>query len=114
MVGLFFHGAGLGDANIITVYILGVLITSLLTSGRMYGGLASLVSVVLFNYLFTQPRFTFRAYDAGYPVTFLIMFAASFITSTLTMRVKDQTRMAVQKAYRTQVLLETSQKLQQA
>ena len=114
MVGLFFHGAGLGDANIITVYILGVLITSLLTSGRMYGGLASLVSVVLFNYLFTQPRFTFRAYDAGYPVTFLIMFAASFITSTLASRVKDQTRMAVQNAYRTQVLLETSQKLQQA
>ncbi len=114
VVGLFFHGAGLGDANIITVYILGVLVTSLITSGRIYGGVASLVSVVLFNYLFTQPRFTFRAYDAGYPVTFLIMFAASFITSTLMMRVKDQTRMAVQKAYRTQVLLETSQKLQQA
>ena len=41
------------------------------------------------------------------------MFAASFITSTLTVRVHRQARQSALKAYRTEVLLETSQQLQQ-
>lgn len=113
-VGMFFYKLGFSVANIITVYILGVLFTSLITNGRVYGAFVSLVSVVVFNFLFTEPRFTLLAYDAGYPVTFLIMFIASFITSTLTMQVKKQARQAVLKAYRTEVLLGTNQKLQKA
>jgi len=60
------------------------------------------------------PRFTLLAYDPGYPLTFAVMLVASLVTSSLTLRVKSQARQAAQKAYRTQVLLETSQKLQKA
>lgn len=114
LMGTLFSFWGLSEANIITVFILGVLFTALLTEGKLYGMVSSLFSVLVFNYLFTYPYLTLRAEGAGYPITFLVMFIASFVTSTLTMRVKSQARQMSYKAYRTEVLLETSQKLQQA
>jgi two-component system sensor histidine kinase KdpD len=114
LIGFCFNFLDFSIANIITVYILGVLINAMVTEGRLYSAVSSILSVLAFNYFFTEPRFSFQAYDRGYPVTFLIMFLASFLTSTLTKRVKEQAHQSAQKAYRTEVLLETSQKLQQA
>lgn len=114
LIGGVFYAAGFREANIITVYILGVLFSSVWARGRAYGAIASLLSVVVFNFFFTEPRFTLHAYDASYPMTFLVMLIASFITSTLAGRVKTQAEQAAQKAYRTEVLLQTSQKLQKA
>lgn len=65
---------GVAEANIITVYVLGVLVTSVVTRHRIYSLISSIVSVLVFNFFFTNPQFTLRAYDQGYPVTFLIMF----------------------------------------
>lgn len=114
VIGGVFYAAGFSEANIITVYILGVLFSSVWAHGRAYGVIASLLSVVVFNFFYTEPRFTLHAYDASYPMTFLVMLIASFITSTLAGRVKMQAEQAAQKAYRTEVLLQTSQKLQKA
>lgn len=114
LVGLVFYHMGLGDASIIPIYLLGVLVATVWTSGWHYGVLASLLSVFSFNFLFTEPRFTLMAYAPGYPLTFAVMLAASFMASSLTQRIKRQARQEARKAYRTEVLLETSQKLQAA
>lgn len=113
-VGVLFFDLGFSEANIVTAYILGVLVTAFITEGKIYGVVASLVSVLMFNFFFTDPYFTLAAFDPGYPVTFFIMFLASIFTSTLTKRVKQQAQQAAVQGYRTQVLLETSQKLQRA
>ena len=113
IAGWFFQ-LGFTESNIVTVFILGVLVTSAITDSRVYGIFSSIVSVLIFNFMFTEPIFTLKVYDTGYPVTFLVMFIAALITSTLTIRVKEQAKLAAQKAYRTEVLLETSQKLQRA
>jgi len=113
IVGYVFYKMGFGDANIITIYILGVLFASIIAEGWLYGIIVSLTSVLMFNFLYTEPRFTLQTYDASYPVTFLIMFVASIITSSLMGRIKTQIRQAAQKSYRTELLLETSRKLQQ-
>lgn len=113
LVGLLFYKAGITEANIVTVYLLAVLCTALATDGRVYGISAAVASVLVFNYLFTVPRFTLKFNDVSrYSVTFLVMFIAACITSTLTMRVKTQARQAARKAHRSEVLLETSQALQ--
>lgn len=112
MVSLGFFYAGFRESNIITVYILGVLITAVWTSGHFYGAIGSLLAVATFNFLFTDPRFTFQANDPSYPVTFLIMLFSSLIASSLASRVKAQARLAAQKSYYTELLLESSQKLQ--
>lgn len=110
----WFDAAGFSDANMIMVYLLAVLLTAMLTNGFLYGTAVSLLSVFIFNYLYTEPRFTLRAYDADYPVTFLVMFVVSLLAGTLTIQVKTQAKLAATKAHHTQILLETSQKLQQA
>lgn len=112
VVGFGFFGAGFSESNIITVYILGVLLTAVWTGSHVYGAIASLLSVAAFNYFFTVPRFSFQAYDPSYPVTFLIMLCSSMIASTLASRVKAQARLAAEKSYYTELLLESSQKLQ--
>lgn len=113
LVAYGFFVAGLRDANIITVYILGVLITAIWTHGHLYGVFGSFLSVFVFNYFFTVPRFTLEAIDPDYPITFLIMLTASLISSTLAIRVKKQAQQASQKAYYTELLMNSSQKLQQ-
>lgn len=114
LIGLWFFSLHFSEANIITVYILGVLLNATVTSGRLYSVISSVLSVLVFNFFFTEPRFSLSAYDPGYPVTFLVMLIAALITTTLTKRIKQQARQSSQKAYRTEVLLETSRKLQQA
>lgn len=112
-ISFCFYTLGLREANIITVYILGVLLTAIWTNGHLYGALASLLSVISFNFFFTVPRFTLAANDPDYPVTFLIMLVASVISSTLATRVKKQARQSAQKAYYMELLINSNQKLQQ-
>ena len=69
--------------------------------------------MLVFNFFFTYPRFSLLAYDASYPVTFIIMFAAAFLTSSLAIQIKRQAAQAARTAYRTKVLLEANQLIQQ-
>jgi len=114
LIGFWFSFLGFSEVNIITVYILGVLLTAIVTKGKIYSLVSSVFSVLVFNFFFTEPYFSLQAYNPGYPVTFLVMFLASFITSSLTKQIKEQASQSAQKAYRTEVLLETSRKLQMA
>ena len=101
----------IGDQNIIMAYILSVLIISRITTGHVYGVIASVISVLAFNFFFTEPYYTFNTIQAGYSVTFLIMLLAALITSTLTVRIKTQASLAVQRERRTEVLYEINKKL---
>lgn len=112
LTGLVFAQFGFTEANIITIYILGVLVTSVVTTSRICSLISSIVSVLVFNFFFTVPKFTFQAYDKGYPVTFLIMFIAAFITGSLAAKLKNQAKQTAQAAFRTKVLFDTNQLLQ--
>lgn len=113
-IGIIFDYFGFSETNIIMIYILFVLITSIITSQRIYSLILSVVSVLSFNFFFTYPKFTFQAYDGGYPVTFLIMFICAFITNTLAVRLKQHAKQSAIRAYRTSILFETNQFLQKA
>ena len=113
-IGMLFRQLGFAEANIITVYVLGVLVTSVVTRHRVYSLISSIVSVLVFNFFFTDPQFTLRAYNQGYPVTFLIMFLAALLTSSLAVKLKEHAKQSAKSAYRTKVLFDTNQLLQQA
>lgn len=101
----------IGDQNMIMVYILCVLVISRATVGYAYGIIASVISVLTFNFFFTEPYFTFNAIQVGYPITFVIMLLVALITSALTVRVKTQAKLAVERERRTDVLYEINKKL---
>ena len=94
--------------------MLSVLLTALVTKNQVYGLISSIVSVLVFNFLFTVPRFSLRAYDAGYPLTFVVMFLAAFITGSLVMRLKSHASQSAGVAFRTSILFDTNRLLQQA
>ena len=114
IIGTIFFHTGFEEANIIMIYVLAVLIISVITHNRIFSFLSSLFSVLIFNFLFTVPIYTLHAYGHGYPVTFLIMFISALITSSLAVKLKNHAKQSAVVAYRTKILLDTSQSLQQA
>ena len=113
-IGGIFDYVGFEESNIITVYVLGVLLTSVVTRDRVYSLCSSVISVLVFNFLFTDPRLSLRAYDTGYPVTFLVMFLAALLTSSLAAKLKEHASQSALVAYRNQILFDVNQALQQA
>ena len=114
VIGMCFSRLNVSEANIITIYILGALITSLLTTGYRCGVLYSLASVLLFDYFFTHPIFTFHVHSTGYLFTFTVMLSASLISGSLANRLKSVAEKSTQSANRTRILLEATQLLQKA
>ena len=112
LIGLLFYNFGFTEANIITLYILGVMLISFYTRSSICSFVASIASVLTFNFLFTVPRFTMQAYDSEYPITFLVMFLASLLTGSLASKLKSHAKRSAQVAWRTKLLFETSQNLQ--
>ena len=109
-----FSKVGFTEANIIAVYLLAALLTSMATSTRSSYVLSAIGGVLVFNFFFTTPKFSLRVHEHGAPLTFLIMVVAALIVGTLTDRLKSQVKQSAQAAYRTNLLFETSQMLQKA
>ena len=114
LIGFLFYHLGFTEANIITLYILGVMLVSVFTKNSICSFFASIFSVLTFNFFFTDPRFSLHAYDSGYPVTFLVMFLASLLTGSLASKLKSHAKRSAQVAWRTKLLFETNQTLQKA
>ena len=114
MVGYAFSKVGFTEANIIAIYLLAVLLTSMATSTRSSYILSALASVLVFNFFFTSPQLSLRVYEDGAPLTFLIMIVAALIVGSLTDRLKSQVKQSARAAYRTNQLFETNQMLQKA
>lgn len=74
----------------ISLYILAVALIARFTHGYIHGIVASLVSVVCVNTIFTHPFWEFNMSIAGYPLTFLSMLLVSLIISALTSQIKRQ------------------------
>ena len=114
LLGWLFFRLGFTEANIITIYILGVLLIAIFTESKICWVVASVASVLIFNFLFTEPKFTFLAYGSGYPVTFIIMLTASLIIGGTTEKLKTREDQATQTAYRTKILFDANQLIQKA
>jgi len=114
LIAFMFSYLGFSNANIIMVYLLGVLFTSLATKRRIFSVVYSVASVFIFNFFFIEPTMTFSVNDTEYIVTFFIMFVTAIISSSLTQKVKNHAKVTAKKSYRTEILLETSQKLQKS
>ena len=114
VIGWVFLRLGFANANIIMVYLLGVLLTSAFTSGYTCGVLSAFLSVILFNYFLTEPRLSLAAYGSKYPITFAVMFAAALLTSTLAAKLKAHAQLSARDGYRTKLLFDMNRQLQKA
>ena len=114
LLSWWFYESRYSNANISTIYILGVLAASLWTSHQIYGILAAILYILLFNYLFIDPRFTLLVYNAEYLMTYFVSVLAALITGSLAARLKTIARRSAENAYQAKVLLDTSNQLERA
>ena len=96
-LGWIFSHLGFQETNVVVAYILSVLLIARFTKGYVYGILATLISLGLFNWFFTEPYFTLKVNDPTYAITFVIISVAAIITSALTSKVKEAAREAREK-----------------
>ena len=108
---MLFRKIGVIESNIVMIYLLGILLFSYLAGGYFYSIIASIFGVLLYNFFFTEPYFTFRAFNPDYPVTFVIMFIVGFVTSMLTIKIKQETILAEEQGERIEVLYHLGSKL---
>lgn len=70
LIGKGFRYYDFSDTNTVIVFLLAVLLTAKFTNGYLYGIIASVASIFLYNYFFTKPIYTLAVDDPDYIITF--------------------------------------------
>lgn len=113
LISIAVFESDINNANIVTIYILAVLVAAVLTADRIYGIVAALLYILVFNVLFVEPYFSLRV-AGDYMVTYLVTMVSAILTGTLASRMKYSMAAANENATQTRVLLECSELLQHA
>jgi two-component system sensor histidine kinase KdpD len=79
----------LTEANIVMIFLAGVAIVAA-RQGRGPAVLAAVLSVLVFDYFFVKPRFSFVIDDAQYFITLAVMLGIGVLISQLTARLQSQ------------------------
>jgi two-component system sensor histidine kinase KdpD len=84
------------NQSIIMVFLMGVLFTSVATAGSGYGLLVSVLAVILLNFFFTEPRFTFVISSTS-DLILLVFFAITAVVSGMvTARLQTQMKLTAE------------------
>jgi two-component system sensor histidine kinase KdpD len=110
LVTLLMNLAGFSEVNLVMVYLLAVVAIAA-RCGSLPSIAASVVSVLIFDLLFTQPYYRITVYDSQYLVTFAVMFIVGLLASTLTSRVRYQADTARRNERRAEALYRLSRRL---
>ncbi len=114
VLGGVFNKSGFHQTNIVVVYILSVLLIARFTDGYLYGIVATVLSLLMFNWFFTEPYFTLKVNDPTYIITFAIMSITATITSALTTKVKVAAEEAKEKEAESNALYQMTNHLTDA
>ena len=79
-----------GSALISAIFVFGVYLVSVLTSGYIYGISSALISVLIVNFAFDFPFFAFNFTIAENVVSAIILLAVTVTTCALTAKVRHQ------------------------
>ena len=99
------------ENNSALVFVLAVMVISIITTGYVYGIIASLVGGFCINYFFMYPFSAFSLSYAGYPVAMLSMVMISIIVCAMASKVKLMAVEAGKREQRTKALYELNQRL---
>ncbi|SAI73995.1 Two component sensor protein [Bordetella ansorpii] len=105
--------AVLHQTNIVMFYLLAVVGVAL-RHGRGPSALASVVSVVLFDYFFVQPVGSFAVSDVQYLVTFAVLLAVGLLIGQLTAGLRAQARASAKREADARGLYEFARELSSA
>jgi len=115
-VAAAFSGAVFGRsqlADVVMVFLLGIVIVSL-RLGHRPSLFAAVLSVLVYDFFFIPPYYTFTVADLRHVITFAVMLLVAFVISSLTRTVRDHAEAAGEREQRTAVLYHLSRDLARA
>jgi two-component system sensor histidine kinase KdpD len=95
-LSVLLNSMGIGKENTLMIFLIGVLAITVLTKGYFYGFIGSIVSLLLFNYFFTEPLHSFIISNAQDYILIAFFLLASLICGTMSSKFQRQTEIAKQ------------------
>ncbi len=102
--------SALDHANIVMVYLLATALVAM-RFGRTAGVVAACASVLLFDFFFVAPRFSFAVEDAQYLITFVVMLVVALLIAALTARLRGEAETAVAREARARALYQLAHEI---
>lgn len=107
-LALMLNNMGISKENALMIFLIGVLTITVLTKGYTYGFIASVVSVLIFNYFFAEPLHSFAVSNSKDYILILFFLLASVICGTLSSKSQLQTQTAKQNEKTARLLYDIS------
>lgn len=90
LCSLLINELGVIKESLIMVFLLGILFVTILTRGYIYGLIASVISVMMFNFFFTAPHYTFLIYSSSDVMLLVFFLVTAIVSGTVTSRLQKQ------------------------
>lgn len=102
---------GFRRENILLIYMVAVMTTIIETKKFLLGFLSSILFGFIFNFLFTEPKYTFLIDDFNYYISMIIFILVSIIISTLASKLQKQIEETKKNQQKIEILYQMSKKL---
>ncbi len=100
-------------ASIAMLYILGAVVLAQAAT-RTASVIASIASILCFNFFFIEPKYTFAVHNPEYAVTFVVMLVVSLSISSLVTRIRLQNQVVENRERRTLALYEAGRNINES
>lgn len=111
LLSFAFEQYSLRRENILLIYVASIMLIMIETKRFLYGLISTLVLVFVFNFFFTEPKYTFIIDDANYIITLGIFMIAIFILSTLTTSLQREIKQSANNEKKIDLLYQMSKDL---
>jgi two-component system sensor histidine kinase KdpD len=101
---------GLREANVVMIFLSGVALVAA-RYGRGPSIATAVAGVLVFDFFFVPPYFTFAVSDVEYVITFVVMLGIGLLISELTSRLQAQLQASQQQEHRTAQLYRMTRQL---
>lgn len=106
LVSYVFDDISIRTENIMLIYLIGVLLIVVETRKFLWGIAGSILSILTFNYLFTNPLYSLQIDDFNYIITIMVFLIVSFMTASLVNKLQQHALKAKNSALQTAALYE--------
>lgn len=106
LVSFVFDDIEIRTENIMLIYLIAVLLIVVETKSFLWGITSSFLSILTFNYLFTNPTYSLQIDDFNYIITIIVFLIVSFVTGSLVNKLQQHVQQARRVAKQTNALYE--------
>jgi two-component system sensor histidine kinase KdpD len=90
LYAIAFEGFNFRAENIMLIYVGTIMLIMVHTKKNVYGLSSTFLLVFIFNFLFTEPKYTFKINDPNYIITLIIFTLVSVTMGTLTNQLQKE------------------------